>query len=111
MGALAVSIKKRTGILPTGTGRIVDFTFSSSYSTGGDTFAAADLGMKSVDAVILQSNSGGYNYQVDIPNLKILAFQGDNPNAAVAPGIQVPAATNLSAQTVKALVIGDLANV
>ena len=111
MGALTVTTRKRTGILPTGKAIIADIALSSSYATGGDTYTAANFGMTSVDAIILQSNAAGYNLSVDLTNSKVLAYQGDNTNAAAAPGIQVPAATNLSAVTVRALVIGDLSHV
>lgn len=108
MGAVSVSIKKRTGILPTGTARIADITMSSSYATGGDTFTASQFELRSIDAILIVG-AGGRLLEPDIANSKILAYED---GATVSGALdQVPAATNLSTVVARALIIGDLANI
>lgn len=112
MGTATVAIKKRTGITAVGQSTVVDITLSTSYATGGDTVTLASLGLPSVSAMVLTSNAGGYNVQVvhgavetTAPLLKV--YQGDNTNAAAAPGIEVPNTTNLSTVVVRAIVYSD----
>lgn len=69
--------------------------FDSSYPTGGE---AVDLANNErIDVLIAQGN--GYTFKLDSANQKLIAYQGDNTNAAAAPGIEVANAANLAAVT------------
>lgn len=110
MGNCTVTIKKRTGIFPTGDGKLVDIALSSSYATGGDTVTLASLGVRSLDALILNSATtpGGHAVEVihgaagtTAPLLRV---------RDAATGAQLTNATDNSAQSVRALVLGDFPN-
>src|SRR5687768_10018356 len=94
--ALTVDNKVRT----LGSRRVVfaDVDFDSSYPTGGESLTPGDLGLGSIDFLIASPTSG-YTFQYDYTNKTLLAYQGDNANAAAAPSVQVPNTTNLSAVT------------
>ena len=82
-------------------------TFDSSYATGGETFTAADVGLSAITDVDVADASGYnvfWNRSTTAPTLQV--FQGDNTNAAAAPGIQVPNATNLSTLVARIRVTG-----
>lgn len=99
---------------------IGELTFSGSYATGGEVITAPNfetllkqIGNGTVHQVIFDNNSVGYLLDYDYTTKKVLVFQGDNTNAAAAPGIQLPAAgypaalTGLAAgNRVKVTVIG-----
>ena len=69
----------------------------SSYPTGGEPLGGISATGRKVH--FAQANGRGYNFAFDYANQKLLVFQGDNDNAADAPGIEVPNATNLSTVT------------
>jgi hypothetical protein len=73
-------------------------TLDSSYPTGGYTITPNQLGLGAIDFVLVADRLG-YTFDWDYANNKLLVYQGDNTNAAAAPGIQVANATNLSAVT------------
>jgi len=78
----------------------------SSYPTGGESITAASLGLVRIDDMII-GNKSGYSFEWDATNSKLLAYQGDNTNAAAAPAVQVPDTTNLSTVTgIRARVTG-----
>lgn len=112
MGAVTVSIVKRTGLLPTGKAVIADVTFSGSYGAGGDTYTASQFGMTRVDAMIPQgdavgSATTGYAVAPDLSGSKIRLLGG------AASGV-AHAETGTAGQTgtvARILVIGDLPNV
>lgn len=83
-------------------------TFDSSYPTGGEPFDVAAVGLYSLQTLEVEAGLGGYltvwNKSVSAP--KILAYQGDNTNAAAAPGIEVPNTTNLATVTVTFIATG-----
>lgn len=112
MGTVTVTPRKHSGVLPTGTGKIVDIALSSSYATGGDTLTLASLGVTRLQALILASTATSpAGHAVEIIHG---ATEGTNPLLRVrdaATGAEIANATNLSAQSVRALVVGDLANV
>lgn len=75
----------------------------ASYTTGGDVGLAAALQAITKDqrtiVAVIQGDCGGYQVQY-LPGTDALkVYQGDNTNAAAAPAIQVPNATNLAAVT------------
>lgn len=82
------------------TKRIGRLAFDNSYVTNGEPVTPAQLGFEN-DAldVILIEPSGGYTFEYDHTNQKILVRYGDNNNAADGPLIEVPNATDLSALT------------
>lgn len=84
---------------------ITSLTLDASYPTGGYAVTGQQLGLPAglVDYVDLGSASnGGYQLSYNYATGKIQAFQG----AAAAPSTEVPNATNLSAVTPTAMVIG-----
>ena len=113
MGTCTVSIKKRTGLAPTGKCVIADITLSSSYATGGDTIDPKTLELTSIDAVILSGaspTSGVVLAFAPGATNKLKAYQDVTP-AATAPLPEVAAATNLSTHVVRAVIYGDLPNI
>lgn len=93
--------------------RIVDITMDSSYATGGETLSAGDVGLKNVVYADVKQKTVGTTirqFQYDIANGKILAFQDKDPasaGGADAPFPEVANATNLSTITVRGLFIGN----
>jgi hypothetical protein len=90
--------------------KLVTLAFDSSYPTGGEALptgtTTAKFGLSKVDFVIIPT-SAGYTFAYDYTNDKILAYYGDNNNAADGPAIEVPNTTDLSALTsVRAFVVG-----
>lgn len=111
MGNCTVSIKRRTGLAPAGKCVIADITLSASYAAGGDTVLLADLGLTTLDALVLSGSNGGYTMEVvhgatptTAPKIKVYE---DKAVAASTPLSEEAAATNLSAITVRAVVYGD----
>ena len=51
--------------------------FSSSYATSGESFTAATFGLGNIDHLSVTS-AGGYTFEVDMANLKILAYNKDS---------------------------------
>lgn len=67
----------------------------NSYPTGGE---AVDLGSNErIDRLEVTGGKSGYQFSWDSANQKLIVYQGDNTNAAAAPAVQVPNATDLSA--------------
>lgn len=108
MGNCTAAIRKKSGLVPAGNCQIVDINLSTSYATGGDTLPASLLGFKNLDAVSLSSSvTSPAGHPVEI----IYGAFGVDPKLRVrdvATGAEISAATNLSAQSLKAVVYGDL---
>jgi len=88
--------------------KIVDVTFDSSYATGGEAIAAADVELDRIDAIIpgplvKSDGSDAYHCEYDPANAKLLAYRDTSTNTTLT---QVPNTTNLSAYTTRCLVIG-----
>ena len=85
---------------------VVDFTFDSSYATGGELmdFADTQLSGRTILGVWPPSSQGGYNFEYDFAAKKLKAFHFNYPGASAAAAVEVPAATNLSAITIRCLV-------
>lgn len=73
--------------------------FDSSYPTGGEPLTAADLGFSVAPRDVRIEPKGGYVFEYDRTNSKVLAYYGDNNNASDGPLIEVPNTTDLSAIT------------
>lgn len=110
MGNCTATIKRRTGLTPTGNTVIADIALSGSYATGGDTVPLSTLGMRSISALIISgpSTPGGHAIEVihgaaetTAPLLRV---------RDVATGSELANASNNSAQSVRVLAIGDIAN-
>lgn len=78
--------------------------FAGSYATGGDALDFEAM-LKQVGAgfqfgyTVLIAPSQGYTFGYDPLAKKVKVFQGDNTNAAAAPGIEIPAAAYPGALT------------
>lgn len=73
--------------------------FDSSYPTGGEAVTSNALGLGTILMAFSPGTTSGYVFQWDNANNKLLAYYGDNNNAADGPLIEVPAATDLSSLT------------
>ena len=105
MGAVTVVLRKRRHDMSY---VVADITMAASYATNGDTYTLAQFEAgNAIDAIVFSGNPSGYQFEADLTNKKIKVRQGDNTNAAAAPGSEVPNTTNLSAITVRALVYRD----
>lgn len=79
----------------------ISFVGDTSYPTGGEALTIDNLGVRTLDALLLYPTNSGYVPVWDGSKTapKIMMFYGDNNNAADGPLIEVPNATDLSAQT------------
>jgi hypothetical protein len=83
---------------------IVDITFDSSYPTGGEPLVPADLGFDIIDYIDVPVDIGYtfmYNYSTALE-----AWWQDADAGSDTAFVEVANTTNLSAVTVRALVIG-----
>lgn len=84
-------------------------TFDSSYPTGGEAFTAADLGLTFLSSFEVEIDAtAGYvpvwNRSTTAP--KLMAFYGDNNNAADGPLIEVPNTTNIATAVARFVAYG-----
>ena len=79
-------------------------TFDDSYPTGGEDIAAIFSKFKSLTRLI--TNGSGIQCKADYTNQKLLAYYGDNDNAAHAEFVEATNTDNLSAEVVDFLAIG-----
>ena len=87
---------------------IVELAFDSSYPTGGEALTPATLGFQTIDFVLVEP-AGGYTFEYDHTNQKVIARVGDNDAGADGPGAQVASEANLATVTaVRCLVIGTV---
>lgn len=116
MGTCAVTIKKKTGIIPAGKAVVADITLSSSYADGGDTVTLASLGLKRCDILMLQSDAAVPAGGADVTGRSLVVINGatpfDNPKiaayvqgAGAGPLTERAAASNESTVTVRALAL------
>ena len=80
--------------------------FDSSYPTGGEAITAAQFGLAAIDDVIV-TNGGGYVVSYIPSTGKLLVRYADYDAVADGALVEVPNATNLSALTVRVIVIGN----
>lgn len=87
MGAVTVSIKRRTGFGAVGKMVVADVTFSSSYGAGGDTYTPSQFGLTTIDAIIdcgtVGSATTGYALDPDLANNKLRLLGGAASGAAL----------------------------
>lgn len=74
------------------------YDFSNSYPTGGEAFDLSNYFPKGVIAVDIFPK-GGYVFEYDKVNKKVIAYHGDYGAVADGPLVEVPNGTNLSAIT------------
>lgn len=105
MGNCTVTIKKRTGIVPTGQAVVADIALSTSYATGGDTVVLKDLALPDgCDVLVLQAGaSSPAGHALEIINGATPATAPKIRVRDVATGVEITATTNLSAQSVRAM--------
>lgn len=88
--AISVSIKKRTGLTPTGRAVVADVTFDSSYPAGGEPYTAAMFGLSRIDlmlvsGVALVSSTTANVCYADHTNSKLMLL-----GMAAAAGVGTP---------------------
>lgn len=98
--ALALTEKERSRTV-LGNKRFVvfDIAWDSSYPTGGESLSAADVGMTEIENVAVSGGAGGYFFDYDTANSKMLAYYYDYNGAADGAAIQVANTTDLSGVT------------
>jgi len=93
--------------------RIRDITFDSSYATGGESLTAADVGLKTVQAVATDGgakNSAGTSLvpvRYDYAASKLQAYRYDGASAGKAFLEEVANTVDLSAFTVRLMIWGQ----
>jgi hypothetical protein len=85
---------------------ITNVTFDSSYPTGGEAVTVADFGFTHDILHLNCAPGGGIVFEFDDTNTKILAFWGDNNNAADGPLVEVPNTTDLSTKVTRVFALG-----
>jgi hypothetical protein len=85
--------------------KVVTITFDSSYPTGGELLAAADVGLTSI-AFVDAECADGFALEYDYTNSKLKAFTNDNDAVADGAMIEVANATDLSAIDARVLIVG-----
>lgn len=104
---MALSIvKKKEFVIGDRKAVLADVTFDNSYPTGGEPLAKKDLFFDVEVDHVDASPAGGFTFHWDDANAKLLAYQGDNTNAAAAPSVQVANATDLHTVTTRVFAIG-----
>lgn len=89
--------------------RTARLAFDNSYPTGGEPLAPLDLGLSSIDCLIV-SRTAGYTFEFVYTTNKLMVLVGDYDNAADGPLVEVANATDLSALTaVHFIVFGKIA--
>lgn len=118
MGTCAVTIRKKTGIVPTGRAAIVDITLSASYADGGDTVPISALGIgKRCDLLMLQGDGGvPGGVGADITGRSLVVVNGATPfidpkiavyqqGVGAGPLTELAAAQSVATITVRALAL------
>lgn len=89
---------------------VVQFAGDNAYPTGGTAFSvalAAAIGAGRNVLAVLPVDCAGYVPAYDAATGKLKFYYGDNNNAGDGPAIEVPNATDLSAVTMKVLVVSS----
>lgn len=81
---------------------IIDVKLDNSYPTGGYALAPSDFGLTAIEMVLTQA-VGGYDYEYDYSTKKLKAYRVNTTGAVLG---EVPAATDLSAVTVRVTAFG-----
>lgn len=84
--------------------RVYDITFDSSYPAGGEPLTASDVGLKKIiyasHGTARNATTGALPVTYDYTNSKLIAWYGDNNNAADGPLIE-NATADISAYSVR----------
>jgi hypothetical protein len=110
MGTCTVTLNRRSGLRPTGQGVIATVNLSTSYATGGDTLPLSALGFRTGAIVLGGGATSPAGHAVEVV---YGATESVNPLLRVrdaATGAEIANATNLSAQSVRVEVVGELGN-
>lgn len=83
-------------------------TFDSSYVTNGEPFTIAEAALSQLTDLRVDPTTLGYvpRWNANKTSPTIVVFYGDNNNAADGPLIEVPNATNLSAESARFTAVG-----
>src|SRR5687768_12487540 len=97
--ALTKSIDLTTGTFVIGDRRGVLFSITpdNSWLAAGEALTASDFGFVNRIDLVLFEQKGGYVFEYDDTNNKVLAYYGDYSNASDGPGVAVPDTTDISA--------------
>lgn len=102
--AIAVSIVKRTGIVPTGNAVIADVTFDNAYPAGGEPYTAAMFQLNRIDFMHCETARGAattaYVVRADHAASKLLLY---NSNGAAPAALLETATADQSGTTVRVL--------
>ena len=83
------------------------FTFSNSYTTGGEALdLSPHIGARKIH-VFIAENAGGYIFEYDSTNKKLKAYFFDYDAAADGGAIEVPALTDLSTVTTRFIAVAE----
>jgi hypothetical protein len=82
---------------------IANVALDSSYPTGGYTLKPSDFGSSTAIDFVATQSPAGYDFEFDYVAYKLKAYRVNTTGAALG---EVPAATNLSAVTVRCIVWG-----
>lgn len=82
---------------------VVDVTLDASYPTGGYPLAPSDFGFSTSIEVVLTQAASGYEYEYNYATSKLVAYR---QNATTGALVEVAAAVNLSAVTVRCTAFG-----
>lgn len=94
--AAVATVTKKYGIGGTATLYVGTIALDSSYPTGGE---AIDVSGNERLEIVLCSHSGGYSFDWDQNDQKLIAYYVDNNAAGDSAQIEVPNTTDLSALT------------
>ncbi len=87
--------------------RIVDVTFPSSYTSGGESFTYSDAGLDTaIYFVVTPSCMNGYTFEYDADHDKIIVYYADYDASADGALIEVADTTDLGGVTIRCLVYG-----
>ena len=90
--------------------RVYDVTFDSSYATAGESLTASDVGLKTIEQLIVHgpaaaaAGTTAVFPKYDYTNSKLQAFWGNAGSASTAP--EVTSTTDLSTYICRITVVG-----
>lgn len=104
--AISVSIKKRTGLTPTGRAVVADVTFDATYPAGGEPYTAAMFGLSKIDLMVSQpalaTSTTAWLCMADHTNSKLMLF-GMAAAAGVGTALTENNTANQSATVVRVI--------
>lgn len=105
MAASLATVVRNSRMIPNMVMRLVDVTGDTSYPAGGYSISAADVDLKNI-FVAIPVAVNGYEVDWDVANGKLKLFKNSGTPTS-NPMVEVTAATNVSAVTVRMLFIGE----